>query len=94
MNQLALSCSITKDNRNGHSDFDKVFSKVKVVLQESSTYRPSLRLNENDVLTIIAEKINDCYVITMNTYNDDDCPLYLANMMPYSKRIFDNTKGT
>jgi hypothetical protein len=89
--QLVDGYPVTNTGDTGQFDFDLVSSQAIAISKEFSTYVPSLQFNKDDTLDVIDSLTNGYNVITMNICNNNDCIVYLADMMSYTGRIFDDT---
>jgi hypothetical protein len=89
--QQISTCPVNNDGSTGLFDFDSVMNQAIDVSKIFSTYQPSLYLNESGSLVTIGDKTNGYDVITMNTCNDGNCPLYPGKMSDPSAFLFNES---
>ncbi|KAG2209224.1 hypothetical protein INT47_005516 [Mucor saturninus] len=69
-------CPICTDHGTGFFDFKHAHSDAIMASMKLSVLHPTLKMDENDVLTRLHDKENDFDVIIMNTCNDFNCHLF------------------
>ncbi|KAI7890945.1 uncharacterized protein EV154DRAFT_481753 [Mucor mucedo] len=69
-------CPIFTDQGTGFFDFKQAHTDAIMASMKLSVLHPTLKMDENDVLTRLHDKENDFDVITMNTCNDYNCHLF------------------
>lgn len=77
---LDTGCSAYTNLSTGLLDFQQAYTNAEYSQIYYSELKPTMVLDSNGVLTTIANKTTSFDVITFNTCNDNDCPLYPGNL--------------
>jgi hypothetical protein len=91
VSQQIPGCPVNNNMSTGLFDFDTVMAQATEVSTIFSAYQPSLYLDESGNLVTIGNKTNGYDVITMNTCNGGNCPLYPERMSDPSSFLFNET---
>jgi hypothetical protein len=89
--QQISTCPVNNDGSTGLFNFDSVMNQTINVSRTFSTYQPSLYLDGSGNLITIGDKTNGYDVITMNTCNGRNCPLYPGKMSDPSAFLFNGS---
>jgi hypothetical protein len=89
--QLIPTCHINNNENTSLFGFDDVIGQAINVSRIFSTYQPSIYRDESGNLISIGYETNGYDVITMNTCNEGDFPLYPGRMSDLSSFLFNET---
>lgn len=88
-------CEAFTQQGTGIFNFHDTYSTVSYIQKTYASYLPSHRLNPDDTITQLGPLAAGFAVMTMDTCNEYDCPLY-PNQLSYPFRMFlgkDNWNG-